>query len=132
MTTERKGSCMCEKVAFTLSGKPRFVSECVCSSCRRAHGASVVGWVGVKHAQFQLDSGTEHLSWYASSEDAQRAFCAQCGSRLLFRSSRWPGETHVALAAIKEPHDLVSTGFSFAGELPGWTAVVVPRREKRP
>ena len=39
------GSCLCGEVQFSFVGKPRFVAECVCESCREAHGASAVAWV---------------------------------------------------------------------------------------
>ena len=112
---------MCSAIRFSFTGKPRFVAECVCESCRVAHGATVVGWVGVKTSQFQIDSGYSALKWYASSEASERGFCTACGTRVLFRSSRWPGEMHMALACIDTPHDLVATAVSFAEELPRWS-----------
>jgi hypothetical protein len=44
---------------------------------------------------------------------------------LFFRSKKWPGETHMALACITEPHDLVSSGVVFKDELPAWTALTI-------
>lgn len=127
MNASKKGSCMCGAIRFSWSGDPRFVSECVCESCRRAHGASVVGWVGVKNAQFSLDEGEALLKWYRSSTDSERGFCASCGTRILFRSDRWAGEMHMALACMEPPHGLMSSGVSFAGELPEWTAVAITK-----
>ena len=117
-----RGACLCGAVQFSFSN-PRFAADCVCQSCPRAHGASVVGWVGTKQERFSLDSGEGQLRWYASSEAAQRGFCSTCGTRLFFRSTKWPGEIHMALACINEPHDLKSSGLAFAEEFPPWTAV---------
>ncbi len=117
------GRCMCGRLSFSFSGKPRFVSECVCDSCRRAHGASVVGWVGVKSEQFRIDSGETDLSWYKSSDPSERGFCTRCGTRLFFRSTLWSGEVHMALANFDQPHDLTSAGLSFKDEFPHWSAV---------
>ena len=117
------GSCMCGTVQFSFKGKPRFVGECVCASCRRAHGASVVAWVGVKAEQFTLNSGHSTLKWYHSSQPSERGFCQQCGTRMLFRSTKWPGEIHMALACIDEPHNFVCNGLGFKEELPSWSAV---------
>ena len=128
MTDHYAGQCICGAVAFAFDGAPAFVAECVCESCRRAHGATVVGWVGVETERFQLTQGEAALSWYRSSEASERGFCTHCGTRLFFRSSKWPGETHMALACMTAPHDLTSTGFSFAHELPQWSAV--RQREK--
>ena len=45
------------------------------------------------------------LRWYASSAEASRGFCSRCGSPMLFRSSRWPGELHLARALLTTPAD---------------------------
>lgn len=123
-----KGSCMCRSVEFSFTGRPRFIKECVCESCRIAHGASAVGWVGVKTSQFKLDLGESLLRWYRSSAESERGFCTDCGTRILFRSSKWPNEIHMALACIFTPHDLTSTGVSYAREMPVWT-VLGPQKD---
>jgi len=123
MSDSYNGSCMCGSVQFSFTEAPRFVKDCVCESCRKAHGASSVCWVGVKNQRFHIDSGASSLSWYQSSSSAERGFCSGCGTRLFFRSSNWPGETHMALACISEPHNLSSTGVSFEEELPSWTSM---------
>lgn len=126
MTNEHTGSCMCGSIRFSFSGSPRFVADCVCESCRKAHGASAVGWVGVKAEQFKLGASESDLRWYRSSPESERGFCATCGTRLFFRSSKWSGEMHMVLACIDTPHGLVSTRVSFSEELPEWTALSVP------
>ncbi|HVS62016.1 MAG TPA: GFA family protein, partial [Thermoanaerobaculia bacterium] len=45
------------------------------------------------------------LRWHASSPPAQRGFCSRCGSPMFFRSTRWPGELHIALAHFDGPID---------------------------
>ncbi|XOV87933.1 MAG: GFA family protein [Pseudomonadota bacterium] len=121
MNVRYRGSCICGQVQFSWTGTPRFVAECVCESCRRAHGASVVGWLGGPAAQFSLDQGEPLLKWFQSSPEAERAFCTACGTRIFFRSSKWAGEIHLALACMHEPHDLIATGISFKEELPRWS-----------
>ncbi|MEM7017830.1 MAG: GFA family protein [Pseudomonadota bacterium] len=110
---------------FSFSGAPRSIKDCVCETCRRAHGASAVCWVCVTTPQFSLDAGESSLKWYQSSAESQRGFCSACGTRMLFRSSKWPDETHMALACIDTPHELVATGVSFKDELPEWTAMAL-------
>jgi len=83
----------------------------------------VVTWAGGEESQFHLDEGEAVLTWYHSSPASERGFCSACGTRLLFRSSKWPGELHVALASVAAPHDLHSTGVAFVDEFPAWTAV---------
>ena len=123
MSDGHSGGCMCGAIRFSYTGEPRFVAECVCESYRRAHGASVVGWVGVQTGAFRLDRGEASLKWYRSSPASERGFCVECGTRLFFRSDNWAGETHMALACIDEPHALKATVLSFPEEMPHWTSV---------
>ena len=125
MTSHHKGSCLCQAVQFSFTDAPRFVADCVCESCRRAHGATAVCWVGVLNAQFSLDAGADSLKWYASSAESERGFCKTCGTRMFFRSTKWPGEIHMAVACMKTPHDLVSKHVAFNQEIPNWTALKI-------
>ncbi|WP_452233285.1 GFA family protein [Lentisalinibacter orientalis] len=125
MNKEYHGACMCGAVRFSFSGPPRFVADCVCQSCRQAHGATAVCWVGVKTPAFRIDAGEDLLTWYRSGPESERGFCSACGTRILFRSDKWPGEVHLAVACVESPHDLKSTGVAFKEEFPKWTALTV-------
>src|SRR3546814_3530323 len=59
----------------------------------------------------------EHLlRWYASSPGAERGFCSRCGSSLAFRSTRWPGELHLAVANLAGPADRAPQAHVFRSE----------------
>lgn len=124
---EYDGACMCGSIRFSFSGAPAFVADCACDSCRRAHGATAVCWVGVKENQFRIDHGADLLRWYRSSAESERGFCSRCGTRILFRSSKWPGEVHMAVACMTSPHDLKSTGVAFREEFPPWSALALEK-----
>lgn len=100
------GQCLCGSVCFSVSAVPRFVANCHCSLCRRAHGAEFVTWAGVQEDGFQITMDHGTLKDFQSSPEAIRQFCSKCGSPMFFRSRKWPGEIHVALALIAEPHSL--------------------------
>ncbi len=99
------GSCLCTAVRFEYEGPSLWCAHCHCSLCQRAHGAPVVTWVGVEEERFNLIS-QQNLSWYASSTDSERGFCNRCGSTLLFRSRRWPGQVHVVRSNIEGDIDV--------------------------
>ena len=99
------GSCLCGAVAFACTMPTKWVAHCHCSLCRRAHGAAFVTWAGIPEARFRFTAGEQALRWYRSTPEAERGFCTQCGSSLLFRSSRWPGEIHVTVANLDGPLD---------------------------
>ncbi len=113
------GECLCGAVRFAIQPPTKWCAHCHCSMCQRAHGAPVVTWVGVQADQFQLLNDST-LEWFASSDAAQRGFCQRCGSSLFFRSSRWPGEMHVARACITGEIDRKPQGHVFAGSRAHW------------
>jgi hypothetical protein len=53
----------------------------------------------------------ERLKWvgdivhYESSPKTFRGFCPSCGTRLYFRSEKWPLEIHVHAATMTNPAD---------------------------
>ena len=99
------GGCLCGAVGFFASLPSKWCAHCHCSMCRKAHGAGYVTWVGYAQDQVRVTRGVDQLTWYGSSPEAQRGFCQQCGSSMFFRSTRWAGELHIALACIHEAID---------------------------
>jgi hypothetical protein len=116
------GACLCGAVTFTVALPPKWVAHCHCSMCRRAHGAGFVTWVGVEAGAFTLTK-SEALATYASSPGASRQFCAKCGSPLFFKSERWPGEVHVARAAIAGDVGMNPAAHAFFSDKADWVHV---------
>ena len=106
--TSASGRCHCGAVRFTADFPSRFVAHCHCESCRRAHGAAFVTWAGFPSPQVRVTQGADELATHESSPRTYRRFCRRCGSKLFFESAKWPGETHVVLAAVIVPLALVT------------------------
>lgn len=104
MTTAH-AQCFCGDVGLDAELPSQWVAHCHCSMCRRAHGAAFVTWVGMRDDRCRIDDPHVRLRWYASSPGAERGFCSRCGTMLFFRSERWPGELHIALAHFTTPVD---------------------------
>ncbi|MEP7206835.1 MAG: GFA family protein [Casimicrobiaceae bacterium] len=117
---EAGGRCMCGRVRFVARFPSRFCAHCHCASCRRSHGAGFVTWVGFATDQVSVTDGAGDHVAYVSSPGTRRTFCRLCGSRLFFHSERWPGETHVALAAFDDPVDRAPSGHAFFEEHVPW------------
>ncbi len=100
------GSCLCGAVRFELDLPAKWCAHCHCTMCQRAHGAAFVTWVGVDEVALKLDDNSDCLSWFSSSDNAERGFCSRCGSTLFFKSQRWPGEIHVVRSNINGNIDL--------------------------
>jgi hypothetical protein len=99
------GKCLCGAVSFFMEFPSKWIAHCHCTQCQRAHGAAFVTWISASEAQVAILDPETLLNWYASSPEAERGFCSRCGSSLFFRSSKWPGELHVARANFWEPVD---------------------------
>jgi hypothetical protein len=102
---DASGQCFCGAVSFTIAFPSKWVAHCHCTICQRAHGAAFVTWVSVDESRMTVRDSEKRLTWHESSADSKRGFCSRCGSHLFFRSSRWPGEWHIARANFTTPVD---------------------------
>jgi len=97
---ELSGQCMCGAVAWSYSGSTTRNLVCYCADCRRATGSPLTAFLGCLSAQLTWTGAITH---YESSPGVQRGFCPVCGTRLYFRSLKWPTETHVHAATMSDP-----------------------------
>lgn len=114
--------CHCGGVEIAAAPPSRFCAHCYCRSCRTAHAAGVVTWIGFKRAQVRFTKGAELVRDYESSPGVRRKFCSRCGTRLAFESAhgRWADEMHLPLALFVTPVDRRPEGNSFPDERPDW------------
>lgn len=84
MTSSRdsdiRGRCLCGAVRFSGRLAGPGVTACHCGQCRR--------WSGHVWASFHLDAPViegDALRWFRSSPEAERGFCAACGTSLFWR-----------------------------------------------
>ena len=117
---EARGRCHCGRVRFVARFPSRFAVHCHCASCRRAHSAAFVSWAGFPSAQVEVTQGAEDLAVHESSPGTLRKFCRVCGTKLFFEGARWPGETHVPLAAFDDPVDRTPRKHTFFDEHVDW------------
>jgi hypothetical protein len=115
---------MCGQVRLVARFPSRFCAHCHCESCRRAHAAGFVTWIGLPSAQVEVTAGGEFLQAYESSPGTMRTFCRHCGTRMTFVSTRWPGETHIPLACFDTPVDRQPSVNAFVAEHAAW---IVPQ-----
>lgn len=86
MTDENRtyaGGCLCGAVRYEIDGPLRDVVGCHCGQCRKTSGHHVAATQG-RRDRFRL-LNDEGLSWYRSSDVAERAFCGVCGSNLFWQ-----------------------------------------------
>jgi hypothetical protein len=114
------GKCLCGAVAFSMEFPSNWVAHCHCTMCQRAHGAAFVTWVSAADTRVSIQDSAGCLRWHASSPEAQRGFCSRCGSSLFFRSTKWPGEIHIALANFTDSVDRAPQVHGYYGTHVSW------------
>jgi hypothetical protein len=92
--SEHSGGCLCGGVRYRVHGALRPVVMCHCTQCRRMTG-HVMAATAARRADFELLT-SESLAWYRSSDEAQRGFCARCGSTLFWDGR---GRDYLSIAA---------------------------------
>jgi hypothetical protein len=76
-----KGSCLCGSVGIETADHSR-VSACHCGMCRRWGGGPLLA----VHCGTQVTiTGVAHITAFKSSDWAERAFCAKCGTHLYYK-----------------------------------------------
>ena len=95
----RTGGCLCGGVRYTVAGPLRGVIACHCSQCRRTSGHFVAA-TSAPNDQLHLNTA-ETLTWFRSSEGAERGFCRRCGGNLFWR--RVGGDATSILAGTLDP-----------------------------
>jgi hypothetical protein len=88
------GACLCGGVRFEVRGALRDVIVCHCGQCRRTHG-HVAAYTSVAQGDVVFHEEST-LKWYASSDEARRGFCNNCGASLFWEPK---GEGRLAVAA---------------------------------
>ena len=96
------GRCMCHAVTWQYDESVSRSLVCHCTDCQRATSAPFTAFIGLN---------PEHMHWsgeinhFESSPNTWRGFCPACGTRLYFKSGKWPDEIHVHAATLDNPEN---------------------------
>ncbi|MCY3810723.1 MAG: GFA family protein [Gammaproteobacteria bacterium] len=121
MTTEAtfEGGCLCTAVRWRASCAPTRVVHCHCEMCRRSSGAAFITAAAFPLAAVQWERGEP--TWYQSSPEASRGFCARCGSWLSWRRGEeiWltVGTFDHPEAVVPQEHHMVDAQLSWVRQL---------------
>ncbi|WP_299817634.1 GFA family protein [uncultured Jannaschia sp.] len=115
MTDTIEGRCLCGACRITVGGAHEAaVGACHCAMCQR--------WTGMFLAAFTAEAAAVRVEGpvtrHASSDFAERAFCATCGSHLWFRET---GSTDA-------DYELMPGLFREAADFPLTSEIYVDRR----
>lgn len=96
-----EGGCFCGAVRYAVEGEPAGAGYCHCRMCQRSVGAPVVAWGTWPCQRFRWL--TPEPATLRSSPEAERRFCAACGTQLLFWGRDEPDVVDVNLATLDDP-----------------------------
>ena len=119
------GGCLCGAVRFVVDGPLRPVVACHCGQCRKTSGNHVAATSAPREAV----SVEGEVTWYRSSPEARRGFCATCGSQLFWDG---PGANlSIFAGALDGPTGLRLAGHIFCADAADWEVIPagVPRAE---
>lgn len=114
-------SCLCGGVRLSFEYKPKSVSHCHCSMCRKFHGAAFGTYGSVARSGLVVEKGEELMSEYQSSDIASRTFCKVCGSSLFFQFKATPDVIDVALGLLDDDAETLPRSHIFYADRPNWS-----------
>lgn len=118
MRDRRTGRCLCEAVRFEAELASPDIKVCHCSICRKWSGSPTIfvrskGGVAIENEA--------NVSWYQSSEWAERGFCKICGSNLFFRLREGYGDFYnVSVGALDDSSGLKMAMHIYIDEKPDY------------
>ncbi|WP_426956844.1 GFA family protein [Muricoccus radiodurans] len=123
------GGCHCGRVRYEAEGKLFHPTLCHCRDCRRVSGAPCVAWFTVSSAGFRITQGV--LRHYASSARAERGFCGDCGTPILFQAHDLPQEVDVTTASLDDPEAVPPADHTQVGSRLSWMRLADGLRQFR-
>lgn len=108
-----KGSCLCGKIEIEAADASD-LGLCHCSMCRRWSG----GPMFAVHCGTDVSFSGDEPSTFASSDWAERGFCATCGTHLFYHLL--PNDEYVLPAGLFQDVEFKFTSEIFIDEKPAY------------
>ena len=123
-TIRLTGGCQCGAVRYALNAPPDKPCICYCRMCQKQVGNVFGAFAGINIKDFELTRG--EISYFRSSDEADRGFCAKCGTPLAYRHIGRP-RIAVTIGSLDDPA-AVKPVFQYGGEgRVDWLAEVLAR-----
>ncbi len=104
------GGCLCGAIRYQISAPAFDIAYCHCRMCQRFTGGQIVAGAHFPIEAFRVTQGD--LKYYRSSPIAERGFCADCGSSMIYRAlvkAEWSDWCWVMLANMDNPEIFTPT-----------------------
>jgi hypothetical protein len=98
------GGCQCGAVRYAFYAPLENSHVCHCRMCQRATGGVFAALAGGSPDNFAWTRGTP--DFFASSNLAQRGFCAKCGTPLSFQYHTRGARIYTTIGSLDRPDDV--------------------------
>ena len=113
------GNCLCGEIEFTAQEIPEVVFNCHCSMCRTSHGSDYATQAFAVRSSLVFTKGKEKLKEYESIGGI-RAFCSNCGSRLMNYAKEGGDYLSVAIACLDDTYEGKAVAHCFVESKAPW------------
>ena len=107
------GGCLCGAVRYEVRGALREIIACHCTQCRRMSG-HFISATATRRANLEI-VGKSALQWFRASPEAERGFCATCGSTLFWQRDD-ADYTSIFAGSLDSPTGLHLAAHIFVGD----------------
>ena len=97
------GRCYCGAVKYKAEGAPLFKVQCHCRECQYISGGGPNYVMGLPEQGFAYEGTPEKFARADLDAPATREFCGRCGTHILTRSPRSPGELILKVGTLDDP-----------------------------
>ena len=104
--TALTGHCLCGLVSWSSPGPVTRNLVCHCEDYRRTTSSPLAAFVVIEPESVVWTGDVNH---FECSRGTQRGSCRNRGTRLYFRSEKWPGEIHIHAATLDDGIDCLPT-----------------------
>lgn len=117
-----QGSCLCGKVRYSCEIYSDKIFNCHCQFCRKAHGADYATLAIADGRTLVVDDAKGLLRAHKNGLGGFRAFCGECGSRLMNYGPDKAAYLSVTLSTIDTPNGLKPVAHVNVESKAGWCA----------
>lgn len=114
-----QGRCLCGDIEFIASEIPNMVFNCHCSKCRVSHGADYATQAFADRGSLVFTKGKGKLKEFESTGGI-RAFCSNCGSRLMNYAKEGGDYLSIATACLDESYQEKAVAHCFTNSKASW------------
>ena len=128
----QRGSCLCRRVTYEITGELTDVLNCHCSMCRKLHAAAFRTRARVETKDWKTLTGEELIKFYESSPGERKGFCSECGSSLLTKFDAKPDVIGFPLGTLDTDPGVKATRHIFVGSKAPWFDITdtLPQHDK--